>query len=207
MKFFMKYLGSSLLALVLGMPGVAFTGEIDELTAQCDDCHGPQGASSNSDMPIIGGQSEAFLYKSLEAFQDWGRPCVKSPYRYGDTSRPKTDMCKITAGLSNEDIAALSAHYSSLPFVAAKQEFDAAQATAGAAVQAQRCESCHEQGGKGLAGRGPRLTGQWVPYMKSTLKFVPTGEHLVPPMMEKSVIDLSDDDINAVMNFYASQQD
>jgi len=43
--------------------------------------------------------------------------------------------------------------------------------------------------------------------MKSTLKFVPTGEHLVPPMMEKSVIDLSDSDISAALNFYASQQD
>jgi len=207
MKFFMKYLGASLLALAFGMPGMALAGDLDELTAQCDSCHGPEGASTFSDVPIIGGQSSEYISDSLKSFQDWGRPCIKSKYRYGDTSLPKTDMCKITAGLSNEDIAALSAHYSALPFVSAKQEFDAAKAAAGAEVQALRCESCHEQGGKSTNSRGPRLAGQWAPYMKSTLKFVPTGEHLVPPMMEKSVIDLSDSDISAALNFYASQQD
>lgn len=202
-----KTLKISLLTSVLGMSGAAFAGDITELTVQCDSCHGPQGASTFSDLPIIGGQSSEYISDSLKSFQDWGRPCIKSKYRYGDTSLPKTDMCKITAGLSNEDIAALSAHYSALPFVSAKQEFDAAKAAAGASVQALRCESCHDQGGKSSAGRGPRLAGQWAPYMKSALKFVPTGEHLVPPMMEKSVVDLSDSDISAVLNFYASQQD
>jgi len=68
------------------------------------------------------------------------------------------------------------------------------------------CESCHEQGGK-VAGRGPRIAGQWVVYLRSALKFVPTGEHLVPPAMEKSVADMSTENLTALMNFYASQQD
>jgi cytochrome c553 len=116
-------------------------------------------------------------------------------------------MCKITAGLSNEDFNELSAYYSSLPFVAAKQAFDATQVEAGAAEHAQYCESCHEEGGKGLGGRGPRLAGQWTPYLKATLKYVPTGEHLVPHVMEKKITDFSDETINQILSFYASQQD
>jgi len=195
-----------LLTLMLGAPGLALTGDLEELIAQCDSCHGPRGASTFSDMPIIGGQSPRYISDSLESFQDWGRPCVKSRYRYGDTSRPKTDMCKITAGLSNEDFAALTAYYSALPFVPAQQEFDAAQVEAGAALQAKHCESCHQQGGAGLEGRGPRLAGQWTPYLKATLKYVPTGEHLVPHAMETLLTDLTAEDLDAILSFYASQQ-
>jgi len=202
----MKLLSISLLALALGVPSAIHAGDIAELTTQCDSCHGPQGISSNNDMPTIAGQSEKYISDTLKSFQDWGRPCIKSTYRHGDTSKPKTDMCKITGGLSDEDIAALSVHYSSLPFIAAKQEFDPAQVATGAALHEKHCETCHEQGGK-VANRGPRLAGQWVLYLKSALKFVPTGEHLAPPMMERAVSNMSSEDISALMNYYASQQD
>lgn len=202
----MKLLQTSLILLAFVVPGTAPAGDIADLTVQCDSCHGPGGASGQSDMPIIGGQSAEYISDSLESFQDWGRPCIKSKYRYGDTSRPRTDMCKVTSGLSNEDIADLSAWYSAQPFIPAQQEFDAAQAQAGVPLHQEYCEMCHEQGGS-VAGRGPRLAGQWMPYMKSALKFVPTGEHLVPPAMEKPVTNLSDEELSAILNFYASQQD
>lgn len=206
MNCFTHFGRAILLSSLLGVPCLAFAAGPDELMDHCDSCHGPQGASAFSDMPIIGGQSAGYILDSLKSFQDWGRPCVKSRYRYGDTSRPKTDMCKITAGLSDEDLAAMTEHYSALPFVAAKQEFDATQVEAGAALQAQHCETCHHQGGKGIEGRGPRLAGQWTPYLKATLKYVPTGEHLVPHAMETLLTGLTDEDLNAILSFYASQQ-
>jgi sulfide dehydrogenase cytochrome subunit len=202
----MKFLQISLLALVLGLPGLALAADIGELTAGCDSCHGPQGASSSSDVPTIGGQSQSYISGTLKAFQVWGRPCIKSLYRQGDTTRPKTDMCKIASGLSDEDIEVLSSHYGSLPFVAAEQEFDASLVAAGAALHEQTCETCHAQGGR-VPGRGPRIAGQWTPYLKATLKFVPTGEHLVPPMMERGLGKFSQQEIDALLNFYASQQD
>ena len=76
----------------------------------------------------------------------------------------------------------------------------------GAALHEQYCETCHTNGGK-TAGRGPRLAGQWTQYLEATLKFVPTGEHLVPPKMERTVTDFNPADIDRLMNFYASQQD
>jgi sulfide dehydrogenase cytochrome subunit len=115
-------------------------------------------------------------------------------------------MCQIAEGLTGEDIKALSAHFSELPFQAAKQDFDAGLAAEGAELHQQHCEICHEQGGN-APSRSPRLAGQWRPYLEKALKFVPTGEHLVPPAMESVFTDLGQDDIDALMNYYASQQD
>lgn len=201
----MKDLRILLLALVIGLPSAALAEDIAALTVECDSCHGPLGASAHSDVPTIGGQSAEFIDDTLNSFQVWGRPCVKTSYRSGDTARPKTDMCKVAAGLSDDDITALSSHYAEQPFVPANQEFDASQVAAGAALHEKTCEYCHEQGGA-VAGRGPRLAGQWVVYMKSTLKYVPTGEHQVPPMMERGLGKFSAEEIEALMSFYASQQ-
>ena len=43
--------------------------------------------------------------------------------------------------------------------------------------------------------------------MAATIKFVPTGEHMVPPMMERRVADFSKEEITQLLNYYASQQD
>lgn len=193
------------LMLLLMIPGSAISSEFEELTAICESCHGPEGASPHSDVPIIGGQTEKYLRGSLQSYQVWGRPCVKSLYRSGDTSRPKTDMCKIAGGLSGEDVQKLAEHYSSLPWVPAPQPFDAGLAETGAALHQENCETCHEQGGT-AEGIGPRLAGQWVPYLKHALKFVPTGEHMVPPAMERKLGGFSEEDISALLNYYASQQ-
>ena len=194
------------LAIIFALPGMVVGAEADELLKQCEDCHGPGGISSHGDVPTIAGQNAAFVEKTLRSYQVWGRPCIKSKYRHGDTSRPKTDMCQVAEGLTGADIKAVSAHFAALPFKSAAQDFDAAKASRGEALHAKHCELCHKQGGT-VPDRGPRLAGQWLPYLRKSLKFVPTGEHLVPPAMESAVADLSPDDIDALMHFYASQQD
>jgi len=191
--------------LIPGMTGSVLAGDLEDLNAICESCHGPEGASPYTDVPIIGGQSATYIKGSLQSFQVWGRPCIKSEYRSGDTSRPKTDMCKIAGGLSNEDIQMLSTHYSSRTWVAAPQQFDAGLVEAGATLHEQHCESCHQQGASAVSV-GPKLAGQWMPYLRHALKFVPTGEHMVPPPMERKLTDFSEEEIDALLNYYASQQ-
>lgn len=193
-------------ALAFFMAGTAAGADIENLKTECESCHGADGNSVHADVPIIAGQTPEFLSKSLRSFQRWDRPCIKSAYRSGDSSGKKTDMCQVAGKLGNEVITALAEHYSKQAFRPAQQPFDATLASEGAALHEQFCEKCHQNGGR-TAGRGPRMAGQWTDYLSATLKYVPTGEHLVPPMMERTVADFAPEDIEKLMNFYASQQD
>ena len=85
-------------------------------------------------------------------------------------------------------------------------DFDPNLVPVGAELHEKYCEKCHEQGGR-HADSAPILAGQWIPYLRTSLKYVPTGEHLVPPLMEKTVADMGKDEINALMSFYASRQE
>lgn len=195
-----------ILVLFLGCCGNAAATDIGDLVELCEGCHGPGGASTDSDIPTIGGQDRDYLDKTMRSFQVWGRPCIDSTFRHGDTTRPKTDMCEIAGGLTGEEVRALAEHFAALPFRAAQQPFEPPLVATGAALHETHCEMCHVDGGK-ASQPGPRIAGQWVPYLRTALKFVPTGEHLVPPAMESTVIDLGPADIDALMSFYASQQD
>jgi len=194
------------LASMLLTVGSAAAAEPDSLKAECESCHGPDGNSPYSDVPTIAGQSSRFIAKQLRSFQLWDRPCVKAEYRTGSKAGNHSDKCELSGALSADDIGAVAEYYGKQPFQPAQQPFDAARAAAGAALHDQYCETCHAEGGK-ANGRGPRLAGQWKPYLRATLKFVPTGEHLVPPMMERKIIDFSAEEINQLLDYYASQQD
>ncbi len=194
------------LAALLLASSPAAAADAGALAAECDSCHGPDGVSVHDDVPTIAGQTSDFLLKTLQGYRRWDRPCLKTDWRSGDTTRPRTDMCQIAESLSDDEMRTLAAHYSALEFVPAKQEFDAGLAEAGAALHAEHCEKCHAEGGR-AADREPRLAGQWIPYLKTSLKYVPTGEHLVPSVMERRVVDFSAEQIDALMNYYASQQD
>ena len=195
-----------IIALVLFLPGMAFCADLDSMKAECDSCHGPLGVSAHPDVPTIAGQTPEFLKKTLEGFQFWDRPCVKTDYKTGDKAGKKTDMCKVASALDYEDIPVLAAWYSEQAWVSATQEFDAAQAEAGKALHEENCERCHAQGGS-LGGKGPRLAGQWKQYLISTVKYFPTGERLCPPMMERKVFDLGEEQMTQLLNYYASQQE
>lgn len=193
-------------ALILTCAAPAVAAEADNLKAECESCHGPGGNSPYSDVPIIAGQSSKFIAKQLRAFQLWDRPCVKAEYRTGDKAGTEADKCGLSGKLSADDVAAVADFFGKQPFRPADQPFDAERAASGAALHDQYCETCHAEGGK-ANGRGPRLAGQWKPYLRATLKFVPTGEHLVPPMMERRIVDFSAEEINQLLDYYASQQD
>lgn len=196
---------AGLIAATMFLCGSVTAADLEALKAECSACHGPLGVSAHADVPTIAGQKPKFIAKTLRGFQLWDRPCVKNVYHTGPKQGTTTDMCQIAAGLDNEDINALAAWYGKQTFVPADQPFDPALAAAGEALHAEHCETCHEQGGR-AADRGPRLAGQWTEYLASTIKFVPTGEHLVPPMMERRVADFSKQEIEQLLNYYASQQ-
>jgi cytochrome c553 len=73
-----------------------------EKAQQCAVCHGIDGVAAVPDAPNIGGESDIYLTRQLEAF------------RSGE--RRHEQMSIIAEGLSDEDIADLVAWYASLRF-------------------------------------------------------------------------------------------
>jgi sulfide dehydrogenase cytochrome subunit len=180
--------------------------EIESLMNQCNDCHGDQGISQWSDVPTIAGLAEFVHADALYIYRDEERPCTDSAYRMGDTSRPETNMCAISAELSDEQIDAVAAAYAALPFVHAKQDFDASLVAAGKAAHDKGCDRCHSKAGTDPEDEAGMLGGQQMGYLRKAFKEYAEESRYQPEKMKKAVDGLSADDIEALLHFYASQQ-
>jgi sulfide dehydrogenase cytochrome subunit len=204
----MKNYATTMLLLLFnfGGGGAAIAEGFDALVDNCNACHGNKGVSQWSDVPTIAG-IDAFVHsEALYVYRDEGRPCVKSSYRQGDTSRPEVSMCDITAELSDEMIEQLAAHYSALPFVPAKQDFDPALAAAGKVVHEQSCARCHSDGGSNQDDEASILAGQWMGYLRTTFEHYASGEREQLDSMKEKMDALSDADVEQLLHYYASQQ-
>jgi len=78
--------------------GDAAAGKVK--SANCTGCHGMNGRSTNPDTPNLAGQKENYLVKATKAYRDGQR---KDPM-----------MSPMVSGLSDADIANLSAFFSSV---------------------------------------------------------------------------------------------
>ncbi|NND35507.1 MAG: cytochrome c-553 [Gammaproteobacteria bacterium] len=184
----------------------ASMADVAAIAADCDGCHGSDGVSEWSDMPTIAGISEFVLSDAMFYYRDGDRPCAESEYRQGDTSRPATDMCKVAQALSEDDIDAISAHYAALTFKPAVQEFDAALAATGKSIHDNSCEGCHPDSGRDAAADSSVLAGQLTEYMRAQFRDYAMGERAQPAKMEARINALSTEDIEGLLNFYASLQ-
>jgi cytochrome c553 len=138
--------------------------------ATCAACHGPTGNDSLlPNVPKIGGQNASYLLKQLIEIRDDVRvvPLMKP----------------MVANLTDQDLADIAAHYSTveLPLGAVdetKRElgeklYRAGDATIGVAA----CSACHSVDGKGINSAGfPSLSGQDTAYTELQLKAFRAGE-------------------------------
>jgi cytochrome subunit of sulfide dehydrogenase len=184
----------------------ASSGALATDAAACAECHGKDGASTESDVPVIGGVSEQYLVDSMSAYRDSKRPCPKTAYRAGDRKRPKTDMCEIAGKLSAEDTAKIAKDLAAKPFVKAKQPFDAAKAATGNKVHGTSCEKCHSEGGSLAEDEAGILAGQWMPYLKETFAQYAKGARPQPEKMKVKFNALKPEEQEALLHYYASQQ-
>jgi sulfide dehydrogenase cytochrome subunit len=203
----MKRLISIAISLTLGLfASVSLAGDLESIAADCNGCHGDDGVSQWTDVPTIAGVPEFVHSDALYIFRDGDRPCTESEYRQGDTSRPATTMCDVTAELSDDMIDEIAAYYAGLTFVPAKQDFDADLAAAGKAVHEAECDRCHSEGGSNPEDEAGILAGQWMGYLNDTFAEYRAGERGQPKKMEEKLNALSDDDVKALAHYYASQQ-
>jgi cytochrome subunit of sulfide dehydrogenase len=187
------------------LPAIALSAPDPKLVATCEDCHGANGITTSQDVPTIAHASAASLSDALKAYKAKTRPCPKVHYKRGDTKR-ESDMCSVAKDLSDAQLADLTAYYAAKPFGAMKQPFDAGKAATGKAIHARDCKDCHSAGGTDPADDAGILGGQPLAWLKGTLEAFRKGEIDQPKNMKRVVTKLSDADIEALANYYASEQ-
>lgn len=185
-----------------GAPGE----DLEAVIEDCESCHGEGGASEHEDIPVIGGMSSFYLDAQLHAYQDEFRPCMEVEYPTGPEKGEMGDMCKEVDGLTEEDIANLADYFADKPFVVPDQEVDAALAAQGEKLHNAHCSKCHSEGGGLDFDDAGILAGQWRPYLRQTFREYLAHERWQPEKMTPKMDQLSEDDVDALIEYYVSQE-
>lgn len=170
-----------------------------DMMKMCTGCHGEDGLGTDSDIPIIAGMSAIVQEDALFAYVDGARNCVSKPM-----------MCKTASRLTEEQIIEFAAHFSELPYKAAGEEFDATLAAAGQKIHKSLCAICHGADGPGDSEDDMDagiLHGQRKDYVRYALQQYVAGDREQSPAMKKKISQLSADDVEALVNYYASYRD
>jgi sulfide dehydrogenase cytochrome subunit len=188
--------------LAVIIAGVLFSGSTvasdprsaSMLANTCAGCHGTNGASAGDAMPIVGGFDKRYLIEVLTQFKTG--------------ERDSTIMGRIMRGYSDLEISAISSYMAKQKWVSSTKKIDKHLIGNGAKIHTEKCESCHEKNGAFQDDEVPRLAGQWADYTKNMLyNFHDIGSPASQPRkMRKRVQKLSQDELDELANFYASQK-
>jgi sulfide dehydrogenase cytochrome subunit len=182
-------LGSGLL---LGGAHVSATPTATMLADTCAGCHGTDGASTGPATPSLAGMSEIYMVDSMKAFKSG--------------ERHSTVMGRIAKGYSEEEFKLMASVFAKQPIPVTTQTTDATKVAAGEKLYGDNCEKCHDEKG-GLADDDAGiLYSQWLPYLQYSMQDFMGGAREMPKKMKKKVDALSDAEIEALLQFFASQQ-
>ncbi len=197
---------AALISLIYWMPLQA--ADLSALKIVCESCHGQGGVSVTASVPTIAGQAFTFIEDNLLAYRSNNRPCTAESPGDRETLVAPSPMCAIASTLDDEAIAALAEYYEQQEFVPARQAFDESLVSRGEQLHHQaNCEQCHSGGGRISNGMAAILAGQWTPYLEIAFHQMRSGRRMGPKVMNAAITLLSDDDIQALLNYYASRQD
>jgi cytochrome subunit of sulfide dehydrogenase len=172
----------------------------------CVSCHGESAPSPFTDMPTVQGLPADAIENALYDFRARTRPCRKSRCSAEGTC-PDLDMCAVAEELEDADITALARWFARLPFVPADQHYSTELHDQGRWLHETRCETCHTQGGVVAIDQSNRLRGQHKEYLRLTLDHFRSGERMAVGLMDSSVKALTEEEIEALLEFYASPLD
>lgn len=172
----------------------------------CTACHGVEAPSPYAAVPTIHGLPFAVIDNALYDFRATIRPCRK-PECGGTGDCPRLDFCSIVAKLSDEDIEILARWFSDQPFRPVTQPWDPALARKGEALHQAKCDSCHSQGGAVSSEDAGILRGQPKAYLALAIEDFRRERRVAVAEMHVTLMDLSDDEVAALLEFYASPLD
>lgn len=153
--------------------------------AWCESCHGRHGQSPDPDVPMLAGQSAAYLRAQLAAFRTGARADLQ--------------MTAIARKLDDAADAALADHFASQARASNHFTPEPGRAAAGAAlVERHGCAACHQPGFTG-AGTVPRLAGQHPAYLLRQMQAWRAGRRSSPAVDMRAILTpLADDDLDAI---------
>lgn len=194
------------LGILLGYAPVSsvLASNLDNQLKTCSYCHGKDGASADSDVPIIGGYSVEFLVNNLKAYRDHDRDCPDTKYRNGPDKGKKSSMCEITKNLKDNEIREIAVYLSKKKFVRAKQKFDPDLAAKGKDIHEMYCEKCHSDGATQAKDDAGMMAGQWIPYLTQALEEFVGGKRPIPKKMKAKLDEVNPDDMKALVQYYGS---
>jgi len=163
-------------------------------SAVCGTCHGTDGNSINPAWPSLAGQNQNYLSKQLTHFRDG--------------NRKNMTMSPMAAALTDQDIADLSAYYTSLSAKAGttKEKFVelGSKIYTGGVSGVLACTACHGPKGAGLDAAGfPKIAGQKIQYTINQLNDFKNGSrnNASNSMMNDIAAKMNDEQIEAVANY------
>lgn len=151
-------------------------------TVTCNGCHGQSAMKS---VPVLGGQSAAYVVLAMRAYQDG--------------VRPHPTMRDVAKGFSERDFRNFAAWY------AQPGPERPLQSVVPPPEQASRCAACHgADGSEPVSADVPRIAGQRSAFITTTLREYRDGTRKHPVMSEQAR-DLTDADIAALAAFFTER--
>lgn len=190
----------------LSLSNAASAADAPKAAESCTACHGKDGNSTDANVPSIASYSEEYLARSLTRYQKKERPCVETEYLSGSKKGTKTDMCKVAAELSENDITQIGAFFVAQTFVRTAQTTDPELVKKGRSVYKLKCYTCHSEDGSFPGDHAGILAGQKMAYIRQQIKFFKDGTRPVPKKMKPKLEALDDSQIEGVIHYFGSIQ-
>jgi cytochrome c553 len=190
---------ASVLALMLVSGGPAsaqmqaahnFAGGVEA----CEGCHGPSGDSESNFVPRLNGQQADYIISRVVQLLDLP----------SQASGP--EVSRLAAQLDREALDSIARYFSRQSPTPRKPGQLAAVGqriydNGDPARFVMACKSCHGATGEGH-GAVPRLAGQHANYLEAQLRLF-SSEQRENRLMHFNTLDLSDDDIDALVSYLA----
>ena len=173
-------------------------GEVLAKEGKCAKCHGDTGVSDDPEDVNIAGMSTSYLYKQLRD--------------YKDKNRDDRDMYKKTRELDEQQLADLSAWFSSQQPAQPATDRNTDPAILQLVFQGdprrliKACASCHGRDGRGGQFDHPALAGQYPEYLVYTMTEFKEGDRSndIYSRMRTIAEALTDEEIEGLAGYYGA---
>jgi cytochrome c553 len=173
----------------------------DRLAASCNTCHAPGRMGANTPVPLLEGQSTAYLRDTLDA--------------YANGSRPSGVMQAVARSMTAKDRSDIADYYSQMPLTAPSVRTQPSKHLRGEQLakdgdyskQIPACLSCHDKQDGSPAY--PSLSGQNEAYIATQLRLFQAGTRgggSYNKIMHAAAKNLTSEDVEVLAAYFSARQ-